>query len=72
MTEAYINDEFLVPVAADSDTCAGGQAAVPVTGRIGLVVSPSAGTQLDSGTVIRGWNMTLEDCAGACGRVGVL
>jgi hypothetical protein len=72
MTEAYINDEFLVPVAADSDTCAGGQGAMPVTGRIGLVVSPSAATQLDSGVgSIRGWGMTLGDCAGACGRVGV-
>ena len=41
------------------------------TGRIGLVVSPSATVTLAAGGAgsVRGWNMTLKDCVGACGHV---
>lgn len=70
MTEAYVDDLLLVPAAADSHLCAGGKAAMPVTGRIGLAVDPSAETAGVGGSAsIRGWGVTLEDCAGACGAV---
>ena len=65
MTEAYINDEFLIPAAADSTNCAGASA-MAVTGRIGFVqTSAITATTIQ----VQAWPMTLGDCEGACGAV---
>jgi len=66
MTEACVNDEFLIPAAADSTNCAGASA-MAVTSSAGFVLTSSA---ITATTIqVQAWPMTLGDCEGACGAV---